>query len=206
LVRPEYEGESVDELNDKNPYKRAISVTQSIELADTIIWYAYRFSKYFIKNLDYCEDILHEILFEISDIPFWDLTKEDVSRISRNTVARFVAKTVMTLSGYTNFRSWLNRKMFLRYKNENTSEEVLTELEVAVKEIEDIWNKGAETKQPILIIQDKYPLVCKYAESGLSMVNFCRLHKITKYRLCQQIDQARDEYISLLYIDSYIHQ
>jgi len=204
LQRPAYEGEPVAELNFKEPYKRALAILEHLEYADTVIWYAYRFSRYFIKNLDYCEDILHEILLELSKINWWEVTQKDVSRISRNTLARFVARNVMTLSGYTNFRSYLHRKTFLRVDKNDT--EVKTEYDMAVKEIEKIWNGVIDIPQPILIIQDKYPIVSEYAESGLSMVNFFIKKKMTKYRLCELIRQAREEYISLLYVDSYIRQ
>lgn len=174
-------------------------------MADKIIWYAYRFPKYFLKSLDYSEDILHEILVEISKVHPFNLFDSTVTRISRNTVARFLAKVGMTLSGYTNFRSWINRKMTLAIRNEN-DKEVLTELEEAIIEIKRKWDEGYTTNNLAMVVADKYPIVAQYAESGLSMKDFCKLHNISKYYLGNQIDQARDEYISLVYVESYIKQ
>lgn len=191
--------------NWKDPYTRAMMITQDVRLADKVVWYAYRFPKYFLKSIDYSEDILHEILIEVSKIPYFDLFPNDISRISRTVVARFLAKVGMTLSGYTNFKSWINRKMTLALKNE-TNEEVVTEIEQAVIEIERKWKEGYKQNTPAMIVADRHPLVMEYAESGLSMKNFCRNHNITKYRLCQEIEKAREEYISFVYMESYLTQ
>lgn len=190
-------------LRDIDPYKRAISVLGEVETADTVIWYAYRYSQYFIRFLDYAEDILHEILYEIMQYNLSELYPKDISNIARNTVAKFIAKTIMTLSGYTNFRSWLNRRNVLKYRKD-INVEVETEFEEAVREIERVWNSQRVPNEPAKMVANKFPLVSAYADSGLSMNNFCKMHNITKYRLCQQIDLARQEYISLCNVFSYI--
>jgi hypothetical protein len=203
-VRPDIvDEETMKKLRDTDPYKRAISVLGEVEMSDTVIWYAYRYSRHFIRFLDYAEDILHEILCELLKYNLWELCNRDISRISRNCVAKFIAKTVMTLSGYTNFRSWLNRKNILKYRND-LNVEPETELEQSVAEIERIWNSNRIPNEPAKIIADKYPLVSTYAESGLSMVNFCKVNNITKYRLCKMIDSAREDYISLVITFSYL--
>lgn len=199
-MRPEEGSEILG--NWKDPYTRAMMITNDVRMADKIVWYAYRFPKYFLKSLDYSEDILHEILIEVSKVPYFELFPHDISRISRTVVAKFLAKVGMTLSGYTNFKSWINRKMKLAIKNE-TNTEVVTELEEAVREIERKWKEGSRMNHPAMIVADKYPLVAKYAESGLSMKVFCLKHNITKYRLCQEIEKARTEYISFVYMESY---
>lgn len=201
-MRPE---EGSEELPGwKSPYTRAILWIDDLYMADKIIWYAYRFPQYFLKHMNYAEDILHEILLEVGKIPPVERNPFIVSRVARNTVARFIAKVCMTLSGYTNFRSWLHRRTFLSVRDGVDKKDVKTELELAVEEIQRIWNEPRENNKVAMMVADRYPNVSKYADSGLSMVNFCKLHKITKYRLCKQIDEARDYYIHLTKLIEYI--
>lgn len=202
-MRPEEGSEEVGDW--KDPYTRAMATLNDVRMADKVIWYSYRFPKYFLRSLDYSEDILHEILMEISKVPYYELFDHTVTRIARNTVARFLAKVGMTLSGYTNFRSWINRKATLAIRNENNAN-VITELEESVKEIEKIWNEGTHVNTASMVIADQYPLVMEFAESGLSLKNFAKLHNMSKYALLSMIDEAREEYISLTYIESYIMQ
>lgn len=59
MFRPK---EGSEELGDwKDPYTRSLVVVQDLKLADKVVWYAYRFPRYFIKNKDYCEDILQDL-------------------------------------------------------------------------------------------------------------------------------------------------
>ena len=194
MFRPK---EGSEELGDwKDPYTRSLVVVQDLKLADKVVWYAYRFPRYFIKNKDYCEDILQEILFELSQMNFFDIYSETISKISRRVVYNFLAKVCLPVSGYRNFRSWLNRKMFLA-KQKEKDEEVVTELESAVKEIERIWNEKFCPDEPAKAIYAKYPLIEEFAESGLSKKSFCLSKHIGEARLNKIIGKAREEYLWL---------
>ena len=201
-MRPE---EGSEELPGwKSPYTRAILWIDDLYMADKIIWYAYRFPQYFLKHMNYAEDILHEILLEVGKIPPVERNPFIVSRVARNTVARFIAKVCMTLSGYTNFRSWLHRRTFLSVRDGVDKREVVTELELAIQEIERAWNQHPEPNDPAKLVAIKYPTVMAYAESGMSMRDFCKKHKITKYSLGKQLDDAREYYIKMVALCSLL--
>jgi len=194
MFRPK---EGSEELGDwKDPYTRSLVVVQDLKLADKVVWYAYRFPRYFIKNKDYCEDILQEILFELSQMNFFDIYPETISKISRRVVYNFLAKVCLPVSGYRNFHSWLNRKAILA-KQKNTGQEVLTELEEAVKEIERIWNSQKEPDSVAKIILEKYNLIKEYIDSSLSKREFCKAKHIGEVRFNEELKKAKEEYVWL---------
>ena len=194
MFRPK---EGSEELGDwKDPYTRSLVVVQDLKLADKVVWYAYRFPRYFIKNKDYCEDILQEILFELSQMNFFDIYSETISKVARRVVYNFLAKVCLPVSGYRNFHSWLNRKAILA-KQKNTGQEVLTELEEAVKEIERIWNSQKEPDSVAKIILEKYNLIKEYIDSSLSKREFCKAKHIGEVRFNEELKKAKEEYVWL---------
>jgi len=194
MYRPK---EGQEELgNWKDPYTRALMVVPDLKLADKIVWYAYRFPLYFIKNKNYCEDILQEILVELSQLDFFEIYPHTISSIARKVVYQFLAKVCLPVTGYRNFYSWLNRKAMLA-KQRNIDEEVVTELEEAVKEIERIWNSQKEPDSVAKIILEKYNLIKEYIDSSLSKREFCKAKHIGEVRFNEELKKAKEEYVWL---------
>jgi pyrroloquinoline quinone (PQQ) biosynthesis protein C len=135
-------------------------------------------------------------LVELSQLDFFEIYPQTISRIARKVVYHFLAKVCLPVSGYRNFRSWLNRKMFLA-KQKEKDEEVVTELEEAVKEIERIWNSQKEPDSVAKIILEKYNLIKEYIDSSLSKREFCKAKHIGEVRFNEELRKAKEEYVWL---------
>jgi len=183
----------------KNPYNRVLSVYFDEEIARMVVWYAYKFSRQFTSH-DYSEDILQEIITELHQCDYYKTMKKDILELCRLTVSKYLAKIGTTLSGYTNFRSFLNRKLVMSHKCE------LTELEMSIIEIESAWNRSYIEDTKVIVISDMFPDVFKYAMSNQSQSEFCRYENIDRNRLRKRLSMARNEYIKLVYYESMMYR
>jgi len=194
-------------LNWRNPYFSALSVTEDECLAKKIIFYAYKFPFFFDRSFNLERDLLNEISLNIlkhkSTKKF--VLDEEINSIARNTVARFLATNLLSLSGYSNIRSYTNRLNKLK-KESNYSNAIWdlnshSEYDNAVETVRSQTYSHSDINEVRIDLELNDNLYSKIALDyidGYSIKELSELYCISQYEVKKMINLAKE------YVDNTI--